>query len=149
MRWEKKVSGCVPGPNQAPLCATKVQFLLPGTHCCASHHLSILVDKTVCCTWFCLLLLFIRVNWVAKLCWDSARVSWAVFCCCFCWTSFFFFAFVQNFACCSLQQCCSLPAQTYKDNQHFCPQSMIYFFFPCLKPPLIIFCLWSRWLHIL
>lgn len=71
----KKYSGCVPGPNQAPLCAAKVQFSLPGTHCCASHHFPILTDKTFSCTWFCLPLLFIRVNWLVKLCWGT-RVSW-------------------------------------------------------------------------
>lgn len=38
---------------------------------------SILTVKTFSCTWFCLPLLFIRVNWVAKLCWGTTRVSWA------------------------------------------------------------------------
>lgn len=59
-----------------------------GTHRCASYHSSVLTDKTFSCTWFCLALLFIRVNWVAKLCWDGNRSFMSVLCSCFCWTYF-------------------------------------------------------------
>ena len=73
-RRKFRISDCIFHPNQAsPLCrwrSSSPSLLLAAMPVITSQFSQ---TKPFSCTWFCLLHLFIGVNWVAGLCWDTTR----------------------------------------------------------------------------